>query len=69
LAVSQARSPSTVLAEGLHSEKSRGDKTAIELFVAGVLTWEARSQHLVRILTDGKSPNDRVHYLGRLQGT
>src|SRR5271166_6389839 len=28
-----------VLAEGLASEKSRGDRTAIELFLAGLRTW------------------------------
>jgi hypothetical protein len=28
-----------VLAEGLHSEKSRGDKTPLELFVSGVTSW------------------------------
>ena len=41
-----------VLAEGLVSENSRGDKTAIELFLAGVRGWEAG---LRRRLDDGKS--------------
>jgi hypothetical protein len=35
------RTPFNVLAEGLLSEKSRGDKTAIELFVTGIRGWEA----------------------------
>jgi hypothetical protein len=35
------RKPFDVLAKGLLSEKSRGDKTAIELFIAGVRGWEA----------------------------
>ncbi|HMP01567.1 MAG TPA: hypothetical protein PKD86_05245 [Gemmatales bacterium] len=35
------KEPFDVLAERLLSENSRGDWTAIELFVAGVLAWEA----------------------------
>jgi hypothetical protein len=35
------RKPFDVLAEGLVSKNSRGDKTAIELFLAGVQGWEA----------------------------
>jgi hypothetical protein len=35
------RKPFDILAEGLSSENSRGDKTAIELFIAGVRGWEA----------------------------
>jgi hypothetical protein len=38
--VATMRKPFDVLAEGLVSENSRGDKTAIELFIAGVRTWE-----------------------------
>jgi hypothetical protein len=34
------RKPFDVLAEGLLMENSRGDKTAIELFIAGVRGWE-----------------------------
>ena len=34
------RKPFDVLAKGLNSEKSRGDKTAIELFLAGLGGWE-----------------------------
>jgi hypothetical protein len=30
-----------VTAEGLPSEKSRGDKTPLELFIGGVRDWEA----------------------------
>jgi hypothetical protein len=35
------RKPFDVLAEKLLSENSRGDKTAIELFIASVWGWEA----------------------------
>jgi hypothetical protein len=35
------RKPFDVLAEGLISEQSRGDKTAIELFLAGVQTLQS----------------------------
>jgi hypothetical protein len=34
------RKPFDVLAEGLLSEKSRGDRTPLELFIAGVGGWE-----------------------------
>jgi hypothetical protein len=44
--------PSDEFAEGLVSEKSRGDKTAIELFLAGVQGWEA---WLRRSMDDGKA--------------
>jgi hypothetical protein len=46
------RRPFNALAEGLVSENSRGDKTAIELFVAGVLGWEGGIR---RCLDDEKS--------------
>jgi hypothetical protein len=45
------RKPFDVFAEGLVSEKSRDDKTAIELFIAGVQGWEAG---LRRRLDEGK---------------
>jgi hypothetical protein len=45
------RKPFDVLAEGLVSEKSRGDKTQLELFIAGVRGWEAYPR---RRLDDGK---------------
>ena len=35
------RKPFDVLAEGLVSENSRGDKTPLELFIAGIQGWEA----------------------------
>ena len=38
---SSTQKPFDVLAEGLISENSRGDKTAIELFLAGVGGWDA----------------------------
>jgi hypothetical protein len=34
------RKPFDVLAEGLLSKESRGDKTPLELFLAGVQGWE-----------------------------
>ena len=46
------RKPFDVLAEGLNCQKSRGDKTAIELFIAGIKGWEAG---LRRRIDDGKS--------------
>jgi len=49
------RKPFDVLAEGLISEKSRGDRTPLELFIAGVQGWEAG---LRRRLDDGKSKQD-----------
>ena len=41
LALLIMRKPFDVLAEGLFSENSRGDKTAIELFLGGVAGWNA----------------------------
>jgi hypothetical protein len=35
------RKPFDVLAEGLLLKNSRGEKTAIELFIAGVRGWES----------------------------
>lgn len=49
------RKPFDVIAEGLVSEKSRGDKTAIELLVAGVGGWEHR---LRQRLSGGKHASD-----------
>jgi hypothetical protein len=46
------RKPFDVLAEGLLSEISRGDRTAIELFIAGVRGWEAGLRRRIR---DGKA--------------
>jgi hypothetical protein len=40
------RKPLDILAEGLTSEKSRGDKTPLELFNAGVRDWEAGLRRL-----------------------
>ena len=48
------KKPFDVLAEGLLSENSRGDKTAIELFVAGVRGWEAGLQRFLGSSADGK---------------
>ena len=45
------KKPFDVLAEGLISKNSRGDKTPLELFIAGVRGWEAELQ---RRLDDGK---------------
>jgi len=49
------RKPFDVLAEGLISRQSRGDKTAIELFMAGLGGWDAIMR---RRLDDGKSKQD-----------
>jgi hypothetical protein len=46
-----SKTPNDEKAAGLVSEKSRGDKTAIELFVTGIRGWEAE---LRRRLEDGK---------------
>ena len=43
------RKPFDVLAEGLLSENSRGDKTAIELFLAGVREHQALFQDLGKL--------------------
>jgi hypothetical protein len=45
--VPEIRKPFDVLAEGLLSEKSRGDKTAIELFLAAIRGWEAGLQRIL----------------------
>ena len=45
------RNPLNVLAKGLIAKKDRGDKTQLELFVAGVRGWEAYPR---RRLDDGK---------------
>jgi hypothetical protein len=39
--VPEIRKPFDVLAEGLLSEKSRGDWTPLELFIVGVRGWDA----------------------------
>jgi hypothetical protein len=49
------KKPFDVLAEGLISKNSRGDKTAIELFVAGIRSWEAGVRNQ---LIDGKPVSD-----------
>jgi hypothetical protein len=46
--------PFGVIAEGLLSKNSRGDKTAIELFVAGVRGWEAGLRRFLAPSADGK---------------
>ena len=48
---SQTRKPFDILAEGFVSEKSRGLRTAIELFLTGIRGWEAGRR---RRLDDGK---------------
>jgi hypothetical protein len=49
------RKPFDVLACGLVSEQSRDDRTAIELFVVCVLSWEAE---LLRWLWDGNDASE-----------
>jgi hypothetical protein len=53
------RKPFDVLAEGLVSDKSRGDKTAIELFLAGIRGWEAGLwRHFPGKSDKGSQPHD-----------
>jgi hypothetical protein len=42
----ELRKPFDVLAEGLVSEKSRGDRTPLELFIAGVRGWDCPEREL-----------------------
>jgi hypothetical protein len=49
------RKPLDILAEGLTSEKSRGDWTPFELFLAGVQGWEGG---LWRLIDDLKRSAD-----------
>jgi hypothetical protein len=49
------RKPFDVLAEGLISKNSRGDKTPLELFLTGLRGWDAG---LRRLLDDGKLGSD-----------
>jgi hypothetical protein len=46
--VRELRKPFDVLAEGLLSEKSRDDRTAIELFVAGIAVWHESTRAILR---------------------
>jgi hypothetical protein len=48
------RKPFDVLAEGLLSEKSRGDRTPLELFLAGIRGWEAGMRRFFHMLADVK---------------
>jgi hypothetical protein len=43
--VPEMRKPFDMLVEGLLVHSSRGDKTAIELFIGGVRGWEAGLRH------------------------
>ena len=45
-----SKKPFDVLAERLISKKSRGDRTAIELFRQGVAGWDAESRRRTRLL-------------------
>jgi hypothetical protein len=54
--VSQRRKPFDVLAEGLIFENSRGNKTAIELFIAGIRRWEAGLRRSIVELPNGTRP-------------
>jgi hypothetical protein len=51
ITTNQAKSPSTFSSKGFFLKDSRGDKTGIELFIAGVRGWEAG---LRRRLDDGE---------------
>jgi hypothetical protein len=48
------RKPFDILAEGLILKNSRGDKTAIELFLAGIQGWEAGLRRFIDTLANGK---------------
>jgi hypothetical protein len=43
-----------VLAEGFVSENSRGDRTAIQLFIAGVKGWDTRFRRFLDASADEK---------------
>jgi hypothetical protein len=52
---SEMRKPFDVLAEGLISKNSRGDRTAIELFLAGIQGWQVDLERfLILKLFSGK---------------
>ncbi len=46
--VSKIRKPFDVLAEGLSVSSSRGDRTSIELFLAGIASWNATTCAMLR---------------------
>ncbi len=55
------------LIEGLPLEKSRGDRTPLELFLAGIRGWEAGLQRLFVRLPDDSDRNDQAN-LPAVQG-
>jgi hypothetical protein len=55
IAGKQSKKPAGQAVDGLLWVDSRGDKTAIELFVAGIRGWEAGIR---RRMDDGKSKPD-----------
>jgi len=52
----QAEKLFDVLAEGLLSENSRGDRTPLELFLFGVRGWEAGSRRILVEEPNGDRP-------------
>jgi len=48
--------PTAVPASGLSKKSNRGDRTAIELFLAGVRGWEAGLCRVIVGLSGGKRP-------------
>jgi hypothetical protein len=50
------KEPFGVLAEGLISKNNRGDWTPLELFLAGVRSWEAGIRRFFVGLPDGERP-------------
>ena len=55
------------LIEALSLEKSRGDRTPLELFLAGIRGWEAGLQRLFVRLPDDSDRNDQAN-LPAVQG-
>jgi hypothetical protein len=47
------RNPLNVLAEGLIAKKDRGDRTPLELFLAGVQGWNAGLRRILSGHSDG----------------
>lgn len=48
--VPQIRKPFDVLTERLVSEESRGDRTLLELFLAGFATWDGLARNRIVVL-------------------
>jgi hypothetical protein len=53
--VPEIRKPFDVLAEGLISRNSRGDRTGIELFLAGIQRWETGLRRRIELQVQQES--------------